>query len=134
MVAIYYVFSRCKKKKTWESVFPQYKLYDNGNSPGPPNLKCFYWARIHLQTCTYSRSHTNEYYEYHFSKYHNQWDYLINNKKDFIDLCMRQRACWTYPPQVFTSVHLFNKIVRSGFTINSPLFQNNWVKIRHREK
>ena len=48
-------------------------------------------------------------------------------------LCMCQRASWTYPPQVFTSVHLFNKIVRSGFTINSPLFQNNWVKILHRE-
>ena len=28
---------------------------------------------------------------------------------------------------------LFNKIVRSGFTISSPLFQNNWVKIRHRK-
>ena len=38
-------------------------------------------------------------------------------------LCTRQRASWTYSPQVFTSVHLFNKIVRSGFTINSPLFQ-----------
>ena len=47
---------------------------------------------------------------------------------------MRQRASWTYPPQVFTSVHLFNKIVRSGFTINSPLFQNNRVKIHPREK
>ena len=48
-------------------------------------------------------------------------------------LCMCQRASWTYPPQVFTSVYLFNKIVRSGFTINSPLFQNNWVKIHHRK-
>ena len=48
-------------------------------------------------------------------------------------LCICQRASWTYPPQVFTSVHLFNKIVRSGFTINSPLFQNNWVKIHHRK-
>ena len=25
------------------------------------------------------------------------------------------------------------KIVRSGFTINSPLFQNDWVKIHHRK-
>ena len=50
-----------------------------------------------------------------------------------LPLCMRQRASWTYPPQVFTSVHLFSKIVRSGFTINSPLFQINWVKIHHRE-
>ena len=48
-------------------------------------------------------------------------------------LCMRQRPSWTYPPQVFTFVHLFNKIVRSRFTISSPLFQNNWVKIHHRE-
>ena len=48
-------------------------------------------------------------------------------------LCMRQRASWTYPPQVFTSVDLFNKNVRSGFTINSPLFKNNWVKIHHRK-
>ena len=48
-------------------------------------------------------------------------------------LCMRQRPSWTYPPQVFTSVHLYNKIVRSRFTISSPLFQNNWVKIHHRE-
>ena len=40
-----------------------------------------------------------------------------------------KKASWTYPPQIFTSVHLFNKIIRSGFTINSPLFQNNWVKI-----
>ena len=31
------------------------------------------------------------------------------------------------------SVHLFNKIVRSGFTINSPPLENNWVKIHHRE-
>ena len=44
---------------------------------------------------------------------------------------MYQMASWTYPPQVFTSVHFFNKIIRSGFTINSPLFQNNWVKIHH---
>ena len=48
-------------------------------------------------------------------------------------LCTRQRASWTYPPQVFTSVHLFIKIVRSVFTINSPHFQNNWVKIHHRK-
>ena len=48
-------------------------------------------------------------------------------------LCTCQRASWTYPPQVFTTVHLFNKIIRSGFTINSPLFQNNWVKIHHRK-
>ena len=50
-----------------------------------------------------------------------------------LSLCPCQRASWTYPPQVFTSVHLFNKIIRSGFTINSPLFQNNWVKIHHRK-
>ena len=49
------------------------------------------------------------------------------------NLCMRQRASWTYPPQLFTSVHLFNKIVRSRLTISSPLFQNNWVKIHQRE-
>ena len=48
-------------------------------------------------------------------------------------LCTRQRASWTYLPQVFTSVHLFNKIIGSGFAINSPLFQNNWVKIHHRK-
>ena len=48
-------------------------------------------------------------------------------------LCMRQRPSWTYPLQVFTSVHLFNKIVRSRFTISSPLFQSNWVKIHHLE-
>ena len=30
-------------------------------------------------------------------------------------------------------IHLLNKIVSSGFTISSPLFQNNWVKIQHRE-
>ena len=33
-----------------------------------------------------------------------------------------QRASWTYPPQVFTSVHLFYKIVRSRFTNSSPFF------------
>ena len=48
-------------------------------------------------------------------------------------LCTRQRASWTYPPQVFTSFHLSNKIVRSGFTINSPLSQNKWVKFHHRK-
>ena len=47
------------------------------------------------------------------------WGYIL------IYLCTRQRASWTYPPQVFTSVHLFIKMVRSGFTINSPHFQNN---------
>ena len=55
---------------------------------------------------------------------------LHYNKKS---LYMRQRAAWTYPPQFFTSVHLFNKIIRSRFTISSPLFKNNWVKIHHRE-
>ena len=40
------------------------------------------------------------------------------------------KVLWTYPPQVFTSVHLLNKIVRSRFTISSPFFSfNNWVKI-----
>ena len=48
-------------------------------------------------------------------------------------LCTCQRTSWTYLPQVFTSVHLFNKIVRWRFTISSPLFQNKWVKIHHRE-
>ena len=37
------------------------------------------------------------------------------------------------PTSSLHSVHLFNKIIRSGFTINSPLFQNNWVKIHHRK-
>ena len=50
-----------------------------------------------------------------------------------VGYCMHQRASWTYPPQVFTSVHLFNKIIRSRFTISSPLFRNNWVKIHHRK-
>ena len=49
-------------------------------------------------------------------------------------LCMRQRASWTYPPQVFTSVHLFNKIVGPKFTISSLLFKNNWVKIQIENK
>ena len=40
-----------------------------------------------------------------------------------------QKASWTYPPQVFTSVHLFSKIIRTRFTISSPFFYNNWVKI-----
>ena len=62
------------------------------------------------------------------------WDLLLFiSGRLKCDLCMRQRPSWTYPPQVFTSVHLFNKIVRSRFTISSPLFQNNWVKIHHRE-
>ena len=38
-------------------------------------------------------------------------------------LCTHHRASWTYLPQVFTYVHLFNKIVESRFTISSPLFQ-----------
>ena len=58
-----------------------------------------------------------------------QWRKNMQN----IYLCIRQKASCTYPPQVFTSVHLFNKIVRSRFTISSPLFQNNWVKIHHRK-
>ena len=37
----------------------------------------------------------------------------------FVSLCIHQRASWTYPPQVFNSVHLFNKFVRSRFTISS---------------
>ena len=44
-------------------------------------------------------------------------------------LCMHQRASWTYPPEVFTSVHLFNKINMSRFTISLPFFYNNCVKI-----
>ena len=63
---------------------------------------------------------------------------ICNQKQKHYDrikcyLCTRQRASWTYPPQVFTSVHLFNEIVRSGFAIDSPIFQNNWVKIHHRK-
>ena len=50
-----------------------------------------------------------------------------------VHLCSRQRPPWTSPPQVFTSVHLFKKFVGSRFTISSPRFQNNWVKI-HRRK
>ena len=46
---------------------------------------------------------------------------------------MHQMASWTYPPQVFTSVNLFNKINRSRFTITSLLFQNSWIKVHHRE-
>ena len=38
-----------------------------------------------------------------------------------------------YPPQVFTSVHLFNNIARSRFIISSPFFYNNWVKIHRCE-
>ena len=38
------------------------------------------------------------------------------------EICTSQKASWTNPPQVFTSVHLFNKIVRSKFTISSPFF------------
>ena len=49
-------------------------------------------------------------------------------------LCSRQRPPWTSPPQVFTSVHLLKKFVGSRFTISSPRFQNNWVKIHRRKK
>ena len=56
------------------------------------------------------------------------WYIEIRKSPSFVVLCMRQRPSWTYPPQVFTSVHLFNKIVRSRFTISSPLFKNNWVQ------
>ena len=49
------------------------------------------------------------------------------------DLLHTSKAILNLPPQVFTSVHLFNKIVRSRFTISSPVFPNNWVKIHHRE-
>ena len=37
---------------------------------------------------------------------------LIKQKTPLdIYLCTCQRASWTYPPQVFTTIHLFNKIV-----------------------
>ena len=49
-------------------------------------------------------------------------------------LCIRQRPPWTPPPQVFTPVHLLKKIVGSRFTISSPRFQNNGVKIHRRGK
>ena len=49
-------------------------------------------------------------------------------------LCSHQRPPWTSPPQVFTSVHLLKKFVGSRFTISSPRFQNNWVKIHRRKK
>ena len=49
--------------------------------------------------------------------------------RTMLSLCTRQRASWTYLPQTFTSVHLFNKIVGSRFSISSPFFCNNWVKI-----
>ena len=48
-------------------------------------------------------------------------------------LCMCQRASLTYLPQVFTSFHLFNKIVRSRFTVRSPYLYINWVKIHCRK-
>ena len=57
---------------------------------------------------------------------------IINNFKCPC-LCMCQRASWTYPPQVFTSIHFFNKIIRSRFTISSPFSYNNWVKIHCRK-
>ena len=38
------------------------------------------------------------------------------------------------PPLLFTSVHLFKKILGSRFTISSPRFQNNRVKIHRRKK
>ena len=46
--------------------------------------------------------------------------FFFLSEQVFFHLCTRQSSSWTYPPQVFTSVHLFNKIVRSRFTINSP--------------
>ena len=49
-------------------------------------------------------------------------------------LCSRQRPPWTSPPQVLTSVHLLKKFAGSRFTISSPRFQNNWVKIHRRKK
>ena len=54
--------------------------------------------------------------------------------KTQFNLCSRQRPPWTSPPQVFTSVHLLKKFVGSRFTISSPRFQNNWVKIHRRKK
>ena len=57
-----------------------------------------------------------------------------DDSSSWLPLCSRQRPPWTSPPQVFTSVHLLKKFVGSRFTINSPRFQNNWVKIHRRKK
>ena len=67
---------------------------------------------------------------------------LHNEKVETFHICTLHLVLWcTYaavkdhlePSQVFTSVHLLKKFVGSRFTINSPRFQNNWVKI-HRRK
>ena len=53
---------------------------------------------------------------------------------DLFDVMHASKGILNLPTSsLLTSVHLFNKSVRSGFIINSPLFQNNWVKIHHRE-
>ena len=62
------------------------------------------------------------------------WIFTRFHYKTETFLCSRQRPPWTSPPQVFTSVHLLKKFVGSRFTISSPRFQNNWVKIHLRKK